>query len=226
MLGGHAADLAWASQVGHRGAVPAGVNVRGAGHRHELINHEPPPAGVQVQAAYQRVGANSDAPDKGMSGHLLAGGQLHPAAIQGSGDRLAGAHLDPAPPQDTAGGLRQMLVEFGQQPRGGVEQHPADLLAAQTGHLPGQPGREQLPLGRDLGTGVTGANNYEGAARSAFHLVSGSGRQLELTDDVVAQVNGLGDAAEPVRVVGHARDGQQLVHAASGQDEPVKAGLT
>jgi hypothetical protein len=119
-----------------------------------------------------------------------------------------------------------MLVEFGQQPRGGVEQHPADLLAAQAGNLPGQPGREQLTMGRDLGTGVTGANNYEGAPRPAFHLVSGSGSQLELTDDVVAQVNGLGDAAEPVRVIGHARDRQQLAHAASGQDEPVKAGLT
>ena len=81
-------------------------------------------------------------------------------------------------------------------------------------------------MGRDLGTGVTGANNDEGAAGPAFRLVSGSGRQFELTDDVVAQVYGLGDAAEPVRVVGHARDGQQLVHAASGQDEPVKAGLT
>jgi hypothetical protein len=196
----------------------------GAGHGHELIDHEPPPAGVQVQAVDQRVGANSDAPDEGVGGHLLTGGQLHPAIIQGSGDRLAGAHLDPAPPQDTAGGPRQVLVEFGQQPRGGVEQHPADRLAAQAGHPPGQPGREQLTLGRDLGTGVAGANNDEGAPGPALGLVSGPGGQLELTDDVVAQVNGLGDAAEPVRVTGHARDRQQLAHAARGQDEPVKPG--
>ena len=55
-----------AGQVGHRRAVPAGVDVRGAGHGHELVNHEPPPAGVQVQAGHQRVGANSDAPDEGV----------------------------------------------------------------------------------------------------------------------------------------------------------------
>jgi hypothetical protein len=226
MLGGHAADLAWAGQVGYRGAVPAGVDVRGAGHGHELINHQPPPAGLQVQAGHQRVGANSDAPDEGMSGHLLAGGQLHPAAVQGSGDRLAGAHLNPATPQHPVSGPGQPRIEFGQQPRGGIEQHPADLLAAQAGHPPGQPGREQLTVGRDLGTGITGAGNHEGAARLAFRLVGGHRGPLALADNVVPQVDRLGDAAEPVRVIRHARNGQQLVHAARGQDEPVKAGLT
>ena len=39
VLGGHAADLAGAGQVGDRRAVPAGVDVRGAGHGHELIDH-------------------------------------------------------------------------------------------------------------------------------------------------------------------------------------------
>jgi len=41
----------------------------------------------------------------------------------------------------------------------------------------------------------------------------------------VAEVHGLGDGPEPVRVVGEARDGQQRVHAAHGQDEPVVADL-
>ena len=121
VLGGHAADLARAGQVGHRRAVPAGVDVPGAGHGHELINHEPPPVGVQVQAGHQRVGANSDAPDEGMGGHLLASGQLHPAVIQGSGNRLAGAHLNPAAPQHPVSGPGQPRIEFGQQPRGGVQ---------------------------------------------------------------------------------------------------------
>ena len=43
---------------------------------------------------------------------------------------------------------------------------------------------------------------------------------------ILAVAAGLGDGAEPVRVVGYARNGQQLVHAARGQDEPVIARLT
>ena len=59
----------------------------------------------------------------------------------------------------------------------------------------------------------------------AFLRVGGHRGQLELAGDVVAQVHGLGDGAEPVRVVGDTRDRQQLVHAARGQDEPVVADL-
>jgi hypothetical protein len=34
---------------------------------------------------------------------------------------------------------------------------------------------------------------------------------------VIAEVHGLGDGPEPGRLVGEARDRQQLVHAADGQ---------
>jgi hypothetical protein len=44
-------------------------------------------------------------------------------------------------------------------------------------------------LGRDLGAGITVADD-ESAARLAFRLVGAPGGQLELTDNVVAQVNG------------------------------------
>jgi hypothetical protein len=47
----------WSGQVGHRRAVPAGVVVRGAGYRHELVDHQPAPVGLQVQAVHQRIGA-------------------------------------------------------------------------------------------------------------------------------------------------------------------------
>ena len=45
--------------------------------------------------------------------------------------------------------------------------------------------------------------------------------QLDLADDVVAQVQRLGDAAEAVRVLGDAGDRQQLVDAADGEHQPV-----
>ncbi len=164
VLRGHAAHLAGPGQVGHRGAVAAGVDVRGVGHLHELIDHQPAPVGGQVQAFHQRVGADPDAPDQRPGGHLLAGGQLH-VAVQGVGDRLAHADLDAAAPQHPVGGLGQPRVQLGQQPRGGVQQHPPDLLARQSGHRPGQPGRHQLALRRDLGAGVARADHHECAAR-------------------------------------------------------------
>ena len=58
VLGGHAGDLAWAGQIGHCRAVPAGVDVRVAGYRHELVNYQPSAAGIEVQAADQPVGAD------------------------------------------------------------------------------------------------------------------------------------------------------------------------
>src|ERR1700748_1245402 len=57
VLGGHAANLAGPGQVGYRRAVPARVDARGAGHGHELVDHQPSPVGGQVQAVHQRVGA-------------------------------------------------------------------------------------------------------------------------------------------------------------------------
>jgi hypothetical protein len=69
------------------------------------------------------------------------------------------------------------------------------------------------------------AAHHERAARGPLGRVGGDGRQLELADDLVAEVGGFADGAEPVRVVGDTRDRQQLVHAAGGQDEAVVADL-
>ena len=77
----------------------------------------------------------------------------------------------------------------------------------------------------DLGAGVARADHHEGAPRPALLGVGGHRGQLQLADDVVAQVTGLGYGAEPVRVVGDTRDRQQLVYAARGQDQPVVANL-
>jgi hypothetical protein len=114
-------------------------------------------------------------------------------------DRLACADLDASPPQDALGGLGQALVEFGQQARGGVEQQPADRLARQARHLAGQAGGLQLALGGDFGSRVAGADDDEGAAGLALGGIGGGRGQLKLADDVIAEVDGLGDAAEAMR---------------------------
>src|ERR1700722_19040005 len=134
-----------------------------------------------------------------LPGHVLAGGKVNVAG-HGLLDRLTCADLDASPPQDAPGGFGQVLVEFGQQARGGVEQQPADRLARQARHLAGQAGGLQLALGGHFGSGVAGADDDEGAAGLALGGIGGRGGQLKLADDVIAEVDGLGDAAEPVRV--------------------------
>ena len=90
-------------------------------------------------------------------------------SIQGRGDRLAGAHLDAAPPQHPVGGLRQALIELGQQPGRGVQQAATgwaglrgrvDVFSSRVG--------QQLALCRDLGAGVARADDDERAARVPF----------------------------------------------------------
>ena len=157
---------------------------------------------------------------------VTAQGQLLTTRLAGTMPGLAGQPirwllLDTAPRLLPG----QARIQFRQQPRRGVQQQPPDRLASQAGHGPGQPGGQQLALRGDLGTGVARADDDERGAGLALLRIGGHGAQLELADGVVVQVHRLGDAAEPVRVVGEAGDGQQLVHAARGQDEPVVAEL-
>src|SRR5919108_392880 len=49
--------------------------------------------------------------------------------------------------------------------------------------------------------------------------------ELDLPGDVVAQVQRLGDAPEPARVLGDPRDGQQLVHTACRDHQAVVSHL-
>jgi hypothetical protein len=154
----------------------------------------------------------------------FSGGQLH-VPVAGLGDRLPHQHLYSAPPQHPVGGLRQPRIQLGQHPRRGVQQHPPDLLPGQAWHLLGYPGSHQLTLRGDLGAGIARADHHECAPRPALLGIGRHRGQLQLTDDVVAQVAGLGYGAEPVRVVGDARDRQQLVYAARGQDQPVVTDL-
>jgi hypothetical protein len=80
-------------------------------------------------------------------------------------------------------------------------------------------------VGGDLDTGVAGADHHEGAPGVALGLVAERVGQLDLPGDVVAQVQRLGDAPEPVRVLADTRDGQQLVHTAYRDHQAVVAQL-
>jgi hypothetical protein len=68
----------------------------------------------------------------------------------------------------------------------------------------GGPG-EQLALRGHLGAGVTGADHHEGAQlRALGRVVAGVG-QLHLREQMIAQVQGLGEVLEPLGVIQHPR---------------------
>lgn len=82
-----------------------------------------------------------------------------------------------------------------------------------------------LPVRGHLGPGVAGADHHERAPGDPLGRVVGGVGQLDLTNHVVVQEDRLRHAPEPVRVLGHAGQGQQLVDAADGEYEPVVAQL-
>ena len=78
-------------------------------------------------------------------------------------------------------------------------------------------------LGRHLGARVAGADHHEGAARVPFGPIIGKVGQLDLAEQVIPQVHRFGQAPEPVRVIGHTGDGQELVDAAQRDHQLVVA---
>ncbi len=207
-------------QVGHRRAVPAGVDVLGSGHGHELVNDQPAPVGRQIQAADQRVGAD---PTHQIRERV---GTCSPV------DSWTGSSRGPATdwPVRTSTPRRRRTRAAVLDKRGSSRAAAAEPCPAAATGTAGQPGRAaSWPAGSSAaGPGRRPRCRYSPRRRrrrcSAPALGGGRhGGQLKLSGDVVAQVDRLGEAAEPVRAFGHARDRQQLVHAARGQDQPVIA---
>ena len=152
-------------------------------------------------------------------GHVLAVGERAPRRRWPRPPRCPSARRPP-PAQHPVGGVRHPLVQLGQHPGRDVEQHPAGA-DREPGALGDQRVGEELPVRGDLGAGVAGADHHEGGAGLLLGRVLGLLGQLDLPDDVVVQVERLGQAAEAVGVLGHAGDGQQLVDAADGEHQPV-----
>ena len=114
------------------------------------------------------------------------------------------------------GGTAMVVLSIGFQLK-----EPAHLLAGGLAVPPRDRAREQRPLCGDLGPGVASPNDDERAPSGSLVRIIARGRQFHLANDVIPQVQGLGHPAEAVRVLGDARNRQQLVDAARGQDQPV-----
>ncbi len=112
-------------------------------------------------------------------------------------------------------------MHVGQQVLGGLGQDPPDRPSFEKGvaacDLPGH----ELPGRGDLRAGVSRADHDERAACGAFGGVVAGGGQIELAQDVIAQVEGIGDVVEAEAVRRDLRDRPDFGDAADGDDEPV-----
>jgi len=82
---------------------------------------------------------------------------------------------------------------------------------------------EILELGHGLDARVPAAHEDERQPPAALGRVVDGRRQLELLEDVVSQVDGLGDGLEPDAVLDEARDGRGARDRAERDDERVEA---
>jgi hypothetical protein len=220
MLGGHRGQPARPGKVGNRGHIPGREQLRVAGHGQVPVHQQPAVDRGEAEGGGQRVGPHPDTPDQRAGGHELAVRKPDPLG-GGRLDRGLQADLDPPLAQDPVGGGRQAAVQLGQHPRRQVQQQPAEPLAVKVGALAGDGPGQQLAVGGDLGAGVAGPDDHEGAARRPLFGVVAAGGQLQLAHQVVTQPQRLGEAAEAVGVLGDPGDRQQPVDAAGGQQQPV-----
>ncbi len=113
--------------------------------------------------------------------------------------------------------VAQLRHELGRD----VDQMPLDQARVQPRIALHRRVRQPLQAGRRLGARVAAADHHELQPRGPFGgIVAGVG-QVELGDDVVADVGGLGEGLHAEGVLGQARDVEGAGHTAQGQHDVV-----
>ncbi len=145
-------------------------------------------------------------------GHLLRAGLV---------DRHAQRDLDAAPLEDLLRAAAEFVAQLGHQLGRDVDQVPLDQAGVQPWIALHGRVRQPLQTGRGLGARVAAADHHELQPRGLLGRVVAGVRQVELRDDVVADVGGLGEGLHPEGVLGQARDVEGAGHAARGQHDVV-----
>jgi hypothetical protein len=117
--------------------------------------------------------------------------------------------------------LAQPSGNLGEDLRRGVDEHPALPDVLESGIEPRRVVEEIGQLCQRLDSCVAGA--HEDEAEVALGVVRGQRRvrELQLAEDVVAQVDGVRKALEPQAVFGEAGDRQRSRDRAEGDNEPL-----
>ena len=138
------------------------------------------------------------------------------------GDRLErrlDVDLHPALAELGRGVVAERRRDLGQDPRRRVDEHPAARRRAQARVVAERVLGEVGQLRERLDTRVAGADEDEGQPPRPLLVVERSVGQLELLEDVVAQIDRIGQRLEREPVLGQARDGKRPRHGAECDDE-------
>ena len=135
-------------------------------------------------------------------------------------ERHAQPHVDAALVQHPLDPLAELLAHLWHHLFGHVEQHELHVCGVEA-RLLGRRVRQRAQLHDQLGAGVRGADDDDGAPRLDAVLVVVDVGQLELFEQMVTQVDRLSRRLEAPRVVGKAGDVEQPGDRARRQHQPV-----
>ena len=175
----------------------------------ELFVHLHPAALVQgePEAREHRVGLDAGRPDDGVRVEALAVRELRRVLLDRL-ERRADADLDPALGQLLGRVLAEARRDLRQDLRRCVDEHPALRRALEARVVAQRVADKVGELRERLDPRVAGADEDEG--QLALAVVVGGGRvgRVEPLQDVVAQVDRVGEVLEAQRVLGEAWDRQ------------------
>ena len=125
--------------------------------------------------------------------------------------------------QQAQGGLSELFAQLRHDLRRDVDQHPAQVARPQVREPAQRPQADQLQRRRGLGPGVSAADHHEGAPFDPLGLGAGRIGQFQLGQDVIAQVDRLGQHLHPAGVALQPGDVEGAGHIARGEHQQVVA---
>jgi hypothetical protein len=137
-------------------------------------------------------------------------------------DRLQGRRepeVDPTPAELLGGVVAEAAGHLGENLRAGVDEHPALRHVAEPGIVAQRVVDELGELGERLDTRVAGADEHE--RQMALGVRRVGVRVIELAQDVVPEVDGVGDVLEREAVLGETGNREHARHRAERDDEPL-----
>ena len=219
VLGGRRAEAA--ARVRRRGAVADRPDRVEPPHPQVIVDRDPAAlVERQLELAQDRLRGDAGGPDHGPGRQRLAAGEageVGPDLLQG---RLQ-ADVDAAPAQLAQRVLGQLQVDLRQHPVRRLDQHPAHPVQARPRVAVHRVGGEVLQLGQRLEAGVAAADEDVGEQLVAAAGVLGRVGLLQRLDQVVAEVDRVGQALEADRVLGQAGHRQRPRDRAQRQQQLV-----
>jgi hypothetical protein len=186
--------------------------------------HRDAAALVERQAELGELGARPDArrPDKGVREDPLAVRELRRTGL-GRLQRRVDVDLDAALNQLAGRVLAQPRRDLRKDLRRGVDEHPALRRVPEAWVVADRVAHEVGELRQRLDARVAGADEDEGQLTLPVRLVRGDVGRLQPLQDVVAEVDRVGEVLEAERMVGEPGNRQRPRDRANGDDEVLVA---